>query len=204
MKFIRVIGGLHGRFFGGIEKLAGSWFLPLLARLVFLAVLFSYFLNSFATKVGEGAGGFFQVQDGAYFQILTESGLEPFGFDTANVPFLLDLVVYAGTYAELLLPLLIVAGLFTRVAALGMIVFVLVQSFVDINLHGVGAETAGMLFDRDSASLIWDQRTLWVFLLTVLVVRGGGALSLDALATRLWKSDAPEPANGPGIAVSAG
>ena len=145
-------------------------------------------MNSAGTKVGEGLTGFFMIRDGAYFQILTEQGLMAYDFDTANVPFHLDLVVWLGTYMEFLLPVLIVIGLFTRIAAVGMIVFVLVQSFVDINFHGVGIETAGMLFDRDSASLIYDQRTLWVFLLGVLAIKGAGAISLDRILAPLLKS----------------
>ena len=92
--------------------------------------------------------------------------------------------MWLGTYSEFVLPLLIVVGLFTRLAALGMIGFVLVQSYVDIAVHKVGSQTAGAWFDRFSDGLIWDQRTLWVFLLLYLVVKGAGLISLDALLSR--------------------
>ena len=80
-----------------------------------------------------------------------------------------------------LLPTLIVLGLFTRIAALGMIGFTIVQSFVDIAYHGVDMTTVGAWFDRFSDAAILDQRALWIFLLLYLVAHGPGRCSLDAL-----------------------
>jgi putative oxidoreductase len=94
------------------------------------------------------------------------------------------LIVALGTYAEFLLPVLIVAGLATRPAALGMIGFTLVQSWVDVAFHGADATTLGALFDRDPAGVILDQRALWLFLYAYLAVKGAGAVSLDALLRR--------------------
>lgn len=176
-----LIRSLHDAVFGGLERLAGEWFLPLASRFAFLAVLFFYYLNSAMTKVGDGFAGFFQVRSGAYYQILTEKGLEAFGGSVSGVPWYGDLIVYAGTYAEFILPVLIVIGLFTRIAAAGMIVFVLVQSWVDVNFHGIAGDNLGAWFDRDSGALIMDQRLLWIFLLLVLVIRGAGAVSVDRL-----------------------
>ena len=59
-----------------------------------------------------------------------------------------------------------------------------VMTYTDINGHDVGAETIGSLFSRDPSSLIADQRTLWVFVLLVLVLKGPGFISLDALLGR--------------------
>ena len=84
-----------------------------------------------------------------------------------------------GSWAEMILPLLILLGLFTRGAALGMIGFIIVQSLTDIFGHGADAATIGGWFDRASDALILDQRLLWVFLLLVLVVQGGGRYALD-------------------------
>ena len=78
------------------------------------------------------------------------------------------------------MPLLIVAGLFTRLAALGMIGFVIVQTVVDVAFHGA---TLGMLANGLPTELI-DQRLLWVSLLAALVFAGGGVVSLDRLARR--------------------
>jgi putative oxidoreductase len=70
-------------------------------------------------------------------------------------------------------------GLLTRLAALGMIGFIFVQSIVDITGHGVAGADIGAWFDKASSALILDQRSFWVFALIVLVVRGAGPLSLD-------------------------
>jgi len=170
---------LYGRSVGRAEAALDGWFLGLLARFVFAAVLLIYYLNSAATKVGDGIAGFFAVGDNAYFQILP-SVVEAYGYDASQVPFFpWDIIVFAGTYAEFILPLLIVLGLFTRLAAIGMIGFTLVQSTVDIAFHGVDAQTIGSWFDRLPDAAILDQRAFWVFLLLVLVVKGAGAVSLD-------------------------
>lgn len=194
--------GLHGRAFALVEGRLDGWFLGLLARFVFAAVLLGYYLNSAATKVGEGIAGFFSIGDNAYFQILP-SVVEAHGYDASQVPFFpWDLIVVAGTYAEFILPLLIVAGLFTRLAALGMIGFVLAQSFVDIAFHGADAKTVGAWFDNLSDAAILDQRALWVFLLVTLVVKGAGAVSLDRLLTRIAAPRSSLP--GAGASLTAG
>lgn len=186
MALIQFLTNLHNGFFSKLHTLTHGWFLPLWARLTFLAVLFFYFINSAKTKVGEGFAGFFQIQDGAYFQILGEAGMVAYEFDTANIPFYIDAVVWLGTYMEFLLPILIVLGLFTRIAAIGMIVFVFVQSYVDIAVHNVDAKTVGALFDRDAGSLVMDQRALWILLFLVLVFKGAGKLSLDTIVSKWW------------------
>jgi putative oxidoreductase len=184
---------LHGRLFGLAEAKLDGWFLGLLARFVFAAVLLVYYLNSAATKVGEGVAGFFSVGANAYFQILP-SVVEAYGYDAALVPFFpWGLVVIAGTYAEFLLPLLIVLGLFTRLASLGMIGFIAVQSYVDIAFHGADAKTVGAWFDRLPDAAIIDQRTLWVFLLVTLVVKGAGVVSLDWLLGRIASARQSRP-----------
>lgn len=186
MALVAQLTRLHNSVFGLLHKWGDQWLVGLLARIVFLAVLFLYFWNSGLTKIGSGLFGIFQIQDGAYFQILGEAGMIAYEFDTANIPFYVDAVVAFGTWAEFILPLLIVFGLFTRIAAVGMSIFVLVQSYVDIAVHKVDAGTIGALFDRDSASVIMDQRTLWFFLFAVLFIKGAGALSLDTLVSRWW------------------
>lgn len=155
----------------------------LAARFTFLAVLAVYYLNAAKTKVGSGFPGVLVPGDGAYIQILPRA-MERAGYDSGQIGPLGDLIVFAGTYAEFVLPVLIVVGLFGRLAALGMIVFVLVQSVVDIAFHGVDGETIGAWFDKASGSAILDQRLLWVFLLLTIVLRGPGWLSLDRVLAR--------------------
>lgn len=172
---------LHDGFFGSLEKAAGGWFLGLFARFVFAAVLWGYFLNSAFTKVGEGITGFFSIAPSAYYQIALPA-VEAAGGDVSQVAFFpWGLIVTLGTYAEFILPLLVVIGLFTRVAALGMIVFIAVQTLVDITVHMVGPETIGALFDRFPDALILDQRLLWLMPLVYLVIKGAGLVSVDGL-----------------------
>ena len=184
MSLISSIKNLHHTVFGHIEKAGDTWLIGLLARLVFAAVLFGYFWNSGLTKIGEGVLGIFSIQDSAYFQILGEAGMIAYEFDTANIPFYVDAIVVLGTWAEFALPIMIVIGLFTRIAAAGMSIFVLVQSYVDIAVHKVDGGTIGALFDRESSALIMDQRALWLFLFAMLIIKGAGLISVDALLDR--------------------
>lgn len=173
------LANLHDTVFGGLQDALEDWFLGLMARLVFAAVLFFYFFKSAMTKLGEG--GIFDIADGAYVQMFPKV-FEAVGYDATQIPFVpYTIIAYAGTYAEFILPVLVVIGLFTRIAALGMIVFVFVQSYVDITGHGADATTIGAWFDNLPNSAILDQRALWVFLLIYLVMRGAGAISLDHL-----------------------
>lgn len=191
MTFTMTLKRLHDDAFRLLERLTDGWFLGLFARFVFFAVLYFYFLNSFATKVGEGLAGFFQIQDGAWYQIAPLQ-MDAAGGDPAMVAFFpWHIIVPLGTYMELLLPAMVVAGLFTRLAALGMIGFIIVQTLTDIFGHMVDAQTIGALFDRFPDSLIADQRLLWSVPLVYLVLKGGGLFSLDTLLARLAARNAP-------------
>ena len=182
---IRLLTGLHDHAFGVLERFGDRWLLGLIARFAFAAVLWSYFLNSARTKVGEGVAGFFSISPGAYYQIALPA-VEAAGGDVEAVSFIpWGLIVFMGTYAEFILPLLIVIGLFSRIAAVGMIGFIAVQTFVDITVHEIGAESIGALFDRFPDSLIADQRLLWLIPLAVVAIKGPGLLSVDGLLTRL-------------------
>ena len=176
---------IHNTFFAFLDRITDRWFLGLAARLVFAGTLLVYFLNSALTKFD---GGPFSIADGAYFQILPPI-VEAAGFDVSQISFFpWGLIVLAGTYGEVILPILIVIGLFTRIAALGMIVFVLVQSYVDIVFHGVDGETIGAWFDKVSDAAIMDQRAFWLFVLVYLVLRGAGLISVDTLLSRFWNA----------------
>jgi putative oxidoreductase len=162
-----------------------NWLLSTLARFLFAAILLVYFWVSGLTKVGDGLLGIFQPSVGAYAQIFPKA-MEAVSYDVTQLSFWHWLVVAFGTWAEFLMPLLIVLGLFTRLSALAMIGFVVVQSLTDLYGHG-GLEDPKMLgawFDRFPDGLILDQRALWVFLLLVLVIKGAGPLSLDRALSR--------------------
>jgi putative oxidoreductase len=154
--------------------------LPLLARIVFAGVLLLFFWASAATKLDSFPFG---LSLGSYAQIFPRA-MEAAGYDIGKLGLYHYLVVLAGTYGEFILPALIVLGLATRLAALGMIGFVIVLTLTDIIGHKAGPETIGAWFDRDAASLIADQRALWLVLLAILVLRGAGPLSLDRLFAR--------------------
>jgi putative oxidoreductase len=164
---------LHDRAVRGLNA-AGDWLLPTAARLVFAAVLFSYFWTSAGTKLD----GLLTPSLGAYAQIFPRA-FETAGYDIGKMTLWQTLVVLAGAWAELALPLLIVLGLFTRLAALGMVGFVLVQSLTDVFGHGAGPETIGALFDPVADALILDQRSLWILLFLVLFLKGAGPFSAD-------------------------
>ncbi len=160
---------------GGLSALSA------LARLVFAAVLLRFFWSSFLTKISG-----FGLSAGAYVQILPKQ-FDAAGYDPAALAWPWHLVVIAGTMAEFVLPLLVVLGLLTRPAAIGMIGFILVMSLTDIYGHGVDAVTIGRLFDADPYGKILDQRLLWAFTLAVPALLGGGALSCDAVLARLMR-----------------
>lgn len=162
---------------------AASAVLPTVARLTFAGVLLVYFWSSARTKIGDGITGIFHPSDGAYLQIFPRT-VEALGYDFSQLGLYHWAVVLAGMWAELLLPALIVLGLFTRIASLGMIGFILVQSATDVVGHGVGGDDLGRWFDSASGALIVDQRSLWITLLLTLVFLGAGPLSLDRILVR--------------------
>jgi len=171
---------LYTATFGSIQRVFEDWLIGTLARLVFAGVLLVYFLNSAMTKF---RGAFPEVSVGAYAQILPKR-MEAVSFDPSRLSTLEHVIVYAGSYGEVILPVLVVAGFLTRLASVGMIGFIAVMTYVDITAHGVDAATIGHWFDNVATAPIADQRSLWVFLLVVLVLKGPGPISLDAFLGR--------------------
>ncbi|MEM7438499.1 MAG: DoxX family protein [Pseudomonadota bacterium] len=171
---------LHDQTLGALGRALDGWFLSTAARFTFAAVLLMYFWNAAVTKLGDGFLGFLAPNGNAYYQVFPKA-TEAAGFDPAGLSAFHWLVVTAGTWAEFILPALIVLGLFTRLAAFGMTVFVIVQSYVDVFGHGVGGKDLGAWFDGPSGSLIMDQRLMWMLLFFVLIIKGAGPLSVDRL-----------------------
>ncbi|WP_299729934.1 DoxX family protein [uncultured Tateyamaria sp.] len=169
---------LHTALFAPLER--ADWILPTLARFLFAAILAAYFWVSGLTKVGEGLFGVFQPSLGAYAQVFPKV-MESVGYDITQLGVYHWAVVTAGTLAEFILPVLIIIGLMTRLASLGMIAFIVVQSLTDLNGHDKWGDglVLGAWFDAPSNSLIMDQRALWMFLLLLLVIKGAGPLSFD-------------------------
>jgi len=91
-----------------------------------------------------------------------------------NLPFLPPApMAYLATAVELSMPALIIAGLATRLATLPLIGMTLfIQTFV--------------------YPMSWPDHLVWISLLGLLLARGPGAISLDALLARQFdRNDAP-------------
>jgi len=82
-----------------------------------------------------------------------------------------DLAAYLATAAELSLPVLLIAGLATRLSALGLLAMTLV---IQVFVYPGG----------------WPEHILWATALLVIVARGPGAVSIDHL---IWRRGAPLP-----------
>ena len=104
-----------------------------------------------------------KVAEGTWFQ-LTDTTYELFRIEYAGVPLLPhDLAAVLANAAEHVLPALLLAGLFTRFSALGLL----------------GMTMVIQLFVYPDAW--WPEHSLWVGLALILILRGGGLFSLDAL-----------------------
>lgn len=168
------------RIFEDIDRAVFAALLPTLARFIFAATLAVYYWKSAMTKIGDGL---FSPSLGAYAQIFPKS-MEAVGYNPAELTLFHTLIVIGATYGEFILPLLVVIGLLSRLAALGMIGFVFIQSIVDVYGHGLSGKDIGSWFDALPGSLILDQRAFWVFLLLLIVAKGAGPISLDRFLVR--------------------
>ncbi len=162
-----------------VERLdKADWLVPTLARLVFVLVFLFYFLNSASLKID---GSIFSPSSGAFGQIFPKAA-EAVLWDVTQMNIFQRLIIFAGTVAEFVLPVLIVLGLFTRLAAIGLIGFTVVQTLVDVTGHGVGLGTW-----LNNAPELIDERTLWVFLFAVLLIKGAGPLSVDRVISMIFQ-----------------
>ncbi|NQV45117.1 MAG: DoxX family protein [Rhodospirillales bacterium] len=182
--FIQKIEAIHADAVEALHDMTDGWFMGLMARFVFASVLLVFFLNSAATKLGSGFPGILMAKAGAYAQILP-SLAEAVGYDTSKIAFIpWGLIVHLGAYGEALIPVMIVLGLFTRLASFAMIGFIAVMTYVDIWSHGIGEKAVGGMFDRVQDSIVSDQRLLWIFPLIYLAIHGAGSVSFDRLLRR--------------------
>ncbi len=179
---IEALRQLHNGIFGVIERLTNGWFFGLFARFVFAATLYNYYLNSAKTKIGDGIFGIFDITDSAYIQIVGKA-FEAAGYEQSAMPLPAHIMVYAGTYGEFILPLLVIFGLFSRIGAVGMIMFIIVQTYVDATAHNVAL---GSLFNGQPADII-DQRLFWFVPLAYVALKGAGKISIDFPLSRWWQ-----------------
>lgn len=120
------------------------------------------FWRSGQTKVED----LFRIKDNTFFLFREEY----------KVPLLPpDLAAYMATVAEHVFPVLLVAGLASRLSALGLMVMTLV---IQVFVYPEG----------------WPEHILWFALLLLIVARGPGALSLDHL---IWSRAQPQMAAAP-------
>jgi putative oxidoreductase len=141
---------------------AERWFasipqsLPLLALRVALAVPF---YKSGMTKWD----GFLQLSGGAEFLFASEFKLHIFG---QQYPYPFPLVAaYGAGIAEIVLPILLVLGLFTRFAALGLLIM---TAIIQITVPEGWA----------------NFHLPWAAMALTLIVFGGGKIAVDALLRR--------------------
>lgn len=103
-----------------------------------------------------------KVEQGTWFT-LTDATRALFSSEYAGVPLPPEIAAPLANAAEHILPALLLAGLFTRGAALGLLGMTLtIQIFVYPDAW-------------------WPEHSLWAALALILIVRGGGLLSADAL-----------------------
>lgn len=143
------IGTSHGwrAAFSGLAAIASRALPSSLLLLVARLGIASIFFYSGRTKVE----GFLTITDSARDLFQTEYRLPLLPPEVA---------VYLATYAEHLLPLLLVLGLFTRCAALGLLVMTLVIE----------------IFVYPDA---WPTHLSWAAIVLPLIAYGAGRLSLD-------------------------
>jgi putative oxidoreductase len=98
----------------------------------------------------------------------------------------LPIVLTSSFQAGAVLPVLLVLGLATRIAAFGMIGLIAMTVVIDIFARSAPPEVIGALSDASPHDPISDLRLLWITVLAVPAVLGGGGLSLDALIRHLW------------------
>ena len=134
-----------------VASLAAPWIDAVMLLFVRIS-LAGIFWRSGRTKVDEGS--WLSVSDTAKFL---------FEEEYKGVPLPPEFAAYMATYAEHLFPVLLVIGLFTRVSALALLgMTMVIQIFV-------------------YPEAWWSVLMIWVALALVLIVRGGGGLSLDRL-----------------------
>ena len=125
-----------------------------IALLLARIALAGIFWRSYKTKVVDGT--WLQIEDTQYFL---------FEDQFSGLPIPTDFAVPMATYAEFLFPILLVAGLATRFSATALLIMTLVIQF--------------FVFPTSDHFFGWAMMP--IALAAVLITRGGGMLSADAL-----------------------
>ena len=141
-----------------------NFFLKPILLLGFRLYVASVFFKSGLTKIGDD-------------YMVTSSTIDLFKYE--YMPYvpenIAEMGAYLATYAELILPILLVIGFLTRPAALGLFI-----------LNAVAAYSLAQT-DFASAAGHW-QHIVWGTMLAVIFTFGPGALSLDKLISNKWRN----------------
>ncbi len=137
------------------KRLSGAVF-ESIALLFTRVALAGVFWRSGRTKVEEGS--FLELSDTTYFL---------FEHEYSGVPLSHEIAAPMATYAEHAFPILLVLGLATRFSALSLLLMTMVIQF----------------FVYPEAW--WATHILWVAMAAILVSRGGGLFSLDAIVGKM-------------------
>jgi putative oxidoreductase len=129
-----------------------------IALLLARVALAGIFWRSYKTKVVDGT--WLQIEDTQYFL---------FEDQFSGLPIPTDLAVPIATYAEFLFPILLVAGLATRFSATALLIMTLVIQF--------------FVFPTSDHFFGWAMMP--IALASVLIARGGGMLSADAVISKV-------------------
>jgi putative oxidoreductase len=130
-------------------------FAEALALLITRVALAGIFWRSYKTKIEEGT--WFDLTDTTYFLFENEY---------SGVPIPPDIAAPMAAFSEFLFPILLVVGLATRFAAVSLLGMTLViQIFVYPDAW-------------------WSVHLLWVAMASILIVRGSGLFSADALLVK--------------------
>ena len=145
-----------------MTKWLAGWIPEGLMLLFIRVVLAGIFWRSGQTKIAEGT--WFTISQNTFFLFQDEYG---------GVPLPSYLAAVMATVSEHLFPILLVLGLLTRLSALALLgMTMVIQIFVYPDAW-------------------WQVHSLWAAMALVLIIRGGGWLSLDALlARKTWNGRA--------------
>ena len=144
------------RSYDQLTKLVGGRIFESAVLLLVRVSLSGIFWRSARTKVEEGS--WLTISDTTYFL---------FAEEYSGVPLPTELAAQLATASEHVFPILLVLGLLTRLSAFALLAMTMViQIFV-------------------YPEAWWSVHALWSALALVLIVRGAGALSVDALLLKV-------------------
>jgi putative oxidoreductase len=161
----------RGAAAGRLVAACGTISYGLVALLLRLVTARDFFLAGQAKVLGPSLP--VSIHDFSFTVILPaqlrDEALRDFAAQFATAPVAPGLIAYGLTYAEFVLPLCLLIGFGTRIAAaLLLIVTVVLQVYV-------------------APEALWTRHIYWASLLLVLITCGGGSFSLDRLLRQLYQ-----------------